>query len=209
MHLKKGDIMDLRLKDLNSEQYEKILDFSKKVVDRKYYLTIFQDSCCEFIDEIGWVFDKDEIEDVKILNCLKDYTLCEKYEVKNEEYFDKDELEKDGYELYYAEATIHSGIWLYEYSGKLRDRWDSGIAGIIAIKHNSKDVHFGHKVFKDFLEIWQKCTDGDFYGYRIEDNFGEDIDYGGGFWDVEKIKERLPEYITDEQFKKACDNIVY
>lgn len=98
---------------------------------------------------------------------------------------------------------------MYEYSGSLRDRWDSGIAGIIAIKHHSKDVHFGYKVFKDFLEVWQKCSDGDFYGYEVYDNYGETIDCCGGFWNTKDIKSYLPDYITEKQFSDACNNIKY
>lgn len=199
--------MNLIIYDLSQKQYDKILQFAKSIVEKKYYLSIVRDDCVDFENEMNIVFDRPEIEDVKILNCLKDYTLCKKYEVKNEDYWDKEELLKEGYELYYAEATIHSGIWLYEYTGALRDRWDSGIAGIVAIKHTSKDVHFGSQVFKSFLETWQKCYDGDFYGYRITDNFGEEIDSCWGFWDTKSIKEVLPDYITEEQFKQACDNI--
>lgn len=199
--------MDISIKDVSQEQYDKIMSFVKDVVPRKYDLKIWQDGCIDWENEIELVFETPEIQDVKILNCLRNCSLCRKYEVENEDYFDKDELIKEGYELYYAEATIHSGIWLYEFSGSLRDRWDSGIAGIIAIKHNSKDVHFGHKIFENFLETWQKCNDGDFYGYTVTDNYGEEIDSCGGFWDVESMKDFLPDYITDEQIEKAKDNV--
>ena len=201
--------MDLKITDLTQEQHNKIMDFSKTVVERKFSILIYRDDCVDYKNEIELVFDTPEIEDVKILNCLKDYTLCKKYEVKNEEYWDKEELLKDGYELYYAEATIHSGIWLYEYNGALRDRWDSGIAGIVAIKHTSSDVHFGSKVFKEFLETWQKCNDGDFYGFRVFDNFGEEIDSCWGFWDTESMWDSVPDCITKEQFDNACNNIQY
>lgn len=209
MDFKKEVVMDLTIKDLSSEQYDKILNFANSLVERKYYLRIFRDDFVDYEEEINLVFDRDEIDDVKILNCLKDYTLCKNYEVKNADYFDKEELLANGYQLFYCEATIHSGIWLYEYSGALRDRWDSGIAGIVAIKHHSKDVHFGHKIFKEFLEVWQKCSDGDFYGFEVYDNYGETIDCCSGFYEIKDIKEQLPDCITEEQFKQACDNIQY
>lgn len=201
--------MDLKISDLTQEQYDKILNFANSIVGKKYHLSIFRDDCIDWENEIELVFETPEIEDVRILNCLRNYSLCKKYEVKNEEYFDKDELIKDGYEIYYAEATIHSGICIYEHSGSLRDIWDSAIAGIIAIKHKSSDVHFGHKIFKSFLETWQKVNDGDFYGFSIVDNFGDKIDSCGGFWNVDDIKEYLPEYITQEQFENAKENIRY
>lgn len=195
--------MDLTIKDLSSEQYEKICKFSQDLVGKKYFLSIFRDDYVDFDEEVALVFDTPEIEDVKIMNNLRDHKLCPKYECD----FDKDELIEDGYCIFYLEATIHSGIWLYEYNGSLRDRWDSGIAGIVAIK--CKDRHFAYKVFKDFITTWQKCSDGDFYGFRIEDNFGEVVDSCCGFWDTNSIKEYMPDYITEQQFSDACNNIKY
>lgn len=91
--------MDLTIKDLSPEHYDKILKFANSLVERKYYLKIFQDDCVDWKSEIEYVFDKPEIEDVKIVNCLKNYSLCNKYEVDD---FDKEELVKEGYQLYYA-----------------------------------------------------------------------------------------------------------
>lgn len=81
---KEGCVMDLKITDLTQEQYNKIMDFSKTVVERKYKLSIWKDDCIDWKNEIELVFDTPEIEDVKILNCLKDYHLCRKYEVKKE-----------------------------------------------------------------------------------------------------------------------------
>ena len=139
------------------------------------------------------------------MNNLKDYTLCKKYEI-DEESFDKDELQKDGYHLFYIEAYIHSGIAIYEYTGALKDKWDCGIAGIVAIKG---DFKVAYKSFKDFLKVWQKCNNGEFYGFRIENQYGEDIDCCGGFFELEDLKEYLPSYITEQQYNDAINNIQY
>lgn len=199
--------MNLTIKNLTEEQYNNILDYAKTQTKEQYILTIFYDTFVDYKTEIESCFDnKEEIEDIKILNNLRNYTLCKKYEVKNEEYFDREELKKDGYHLFYIESYIHSGIAIYEYSGTLRDRWDSGIGGIVAIKGDKK---VAYESFKDFLKVWQKCNDGEFYGYRIENQFGEYIDDCGGFWEIKDLKESLPDYITEEQFKKAVENIEY
>ena len=199
--------MNLTIKNLTEEQYNNILDYAKTQTKEQYILTIFYDTFVDYETEIECCFDnREEIEDIKILNNLKDYTLCKKYEVKNEEYFNKEELQKDGYHLFYIEAYIHSGIRLYEFNGALKDRWDSGIAGIVAIKG---DFKIAYKSFKEFLRVWQKCNDGEFYGYRIENQFGEDIDCCGGFFEIEDLKESLPDYITEQQYKNALNNIQY
>lgn len=194
--------MNLTIKNLTQEQYKKILNFADSITEKKHFLTIFREDGDNFDTEISACFDREEIEDIKIINNLKNYQLCNKYEGN----YDKEELQKEGYNLFYLEATIHSGIWLYEFSGALRDKWDSGIAGIIAIKGDAK---VGYEAFKDFIKVWQKYADGDFYGYTITDRFGDDIDCCGGFWSIEELKEALPDYITEEQIKEAIKNIRY
>lgn len=194
--------MNLTIKNLTKEQYNKIMEFARKQTKEEYILTIFQDTFVDYETEINCCFEREEIEDIKILNNLRDYTLCKKYETE----FEPEELKKDGYHLFYIESYIHSGIAIYEYSGTLRDRWDCGIGGVVAIKGDKK---VAYESFKEFLKVWQKCNDGEFYGYRIENQFGDDIDCCGGFWELKDLKESLPDYITEQQFKDAVDNIQY
>ena len=195
--------MDIEITDLTVEEHNKIMEFAKQQVKEKFILTIFYDTCDNTDMEKSYCFDNEKIEDVKIMNNLKDYYLCKEFETE----FDVEEMKKEGYFLFYIESYIHSGITLYEFDGALKDRWDSGIAGIVAIK--SKDFKIAYESFKNFIKLWNKINNGEFYGYRIVNNFGEDIDCCGGFWELEDLRESLPDYITEEQFNKAKENILY
>lgn len=195
--------MDIKITDLTVEEHNKIMEFAKQQVKEKFILTIFYDTCDNPDIEKSYCFDNEKIEDVKIMNNLKDYYLCKELETE----FDVEEMKKEGYFLFYIESYIHSGITLYEFDGALKDKWDSGIAGIVAIK--SKDFKIAYESFKNFIKLWNKINNGEFYGYRIENNFGEDIDCCGGFWELEDLKDSLPDYIMEEQFNKAKENILY
>ena len=198
--------MDISIKDVSQEQYDKIMSFVRDIVPRKYDLSIWVDDCMDWQNEVDLVFERDGIEDVKFLNNLRDYSLFMKNNEVNPEYWDEEELKADGYHLFYIESYIHSGIHIYEYNGCLRDRWDCGIAGIMAIKGDKEKAH---KAFLDYLELYNKISDNDFYGYTVYDNYGEMVDSCGGFWDVKDMREYIPDYITDEQIEKAKDNIQY
>lgn len=198
--------MEFRVSGIDENQYKKLLEFSEKIVEKKYDISIWVDDCMDWQNEIDIIFDGRGFEDIKFLNNLRHYSLFMKENEVSEEYWDSEELEKEGYHLFYIESYIHSGIHLYEYNGCLRDRWDSGIAGIMAIKGDKKEAH---KAFLEYLEVYNKISDGDFYGYTVTDNYGEVIDSCGGFWDVESMKDFIPSCITDEQIKKASENIRY
>ena len=201
--------MDLKITDLTQEQYNKIMDFSKTVVERKYKLSIWQDDCIDCQNEIDMVFEGRGIEDIKFLNNLNRYTLFMENNQVGENWSEEDMQDlqtNEGYHLFYIESYIHSGIHIYEYSGSLRDRWDCGIAGIMALKGDKKECR---KAFEEYLKVYNKISDGDFYGYTVMDNFGELIDSCGGFGDVKDIKEYLPKEITEQEFQYACNNIQY
>lgn len=195
--------MELKLTELTAEEFEKVMNFARQNVKEKFILKIFYDTCCDTDIEKEMIFNRKEIENVKIKNNLRDYYLCKELESD----FDIEEIKKEGYFVFYIEGYSHSGITLYELDGALKDRFDSGIAGAVAIKSN--DFKVAYQSFKDFIKFWNKCNNGEFYGYRIENNFGEDIDCCGGFLELEEIKENLPDYITAEQFKRASENILY
>lgn len=167
--------MDIKITDLTVEEHNKIMEFAKQQVKEKFILTIFYDTCDNTDIEKSCCFNNEKIEDVKIMNNLKDYYLCKEFETE----FDVEEMKKEGYFLFYIESYIHSGITLYEFDGTLKDKWDCGIAGIVAIK--SKDFQIAYNSFKNFIKLWNKINNGEFYGYRIENNFGEDIDCCGSF----------------------------
>lgn len=199
---KKMENLKLTIKNLNEEQYTKIEEFAKKLVGKKYTLTIYHDDCIDAEEETKLAFENDGIEDVKIKNYFRrNYALCREYET---DYFDEEELKAEGYHLFTLEAYEHSGVCIYEHSGSLHDKWDSGICGIVAIKG---EYEIAYKTFKSFIEVWNKVSEGDFYRFEIEDNFGETIDNCGGFWDVDSIWEYLPQEITKEQFEEAKNNI--
>lgn len=195
--------MNIKITDLTEQEHNKIMEFARQQVKEKFILTIFYDTCCNADTEKSCCFDNKNIEDVKIKNNLRDYYLYEEKETE----FDVEEIRKEGYFVFYIESYIHSGITLYEFSGALKDKWDCGIAGIVAIKCN--DFKVAYQSFKDFIKVWNKINNGEFYGYRIENNFGEDIDCCGSFWELEDLKNNLPDYITEEQFNKAKENILY
>lgn len=198
--------MDLKITDLTQEQYNKIMDFSKTVVEKKYSIVVCVDGWVDTEFEKQNCFEVEGIEDFKIKNNLRDYFLWEGHETdfSNEE---AQEMQKEGYHLFYIEGYSHSGICLYEFGGSLRDRWDCGIAGVVAIK--CKDWKIAHQAFLDFIEVWNKINNGEFYGFKVFDNFGEEIDSCWGFWDTESMWDSVPDCITKEQFDKACDNIQY
>ena len=198
--------MDISIKDVSQEQYDKIMSFVRDVVPRKHDLSIWVDDCIDWQNEVDMVFEGQGFEDIKFLNNLRDYSLFMSKNEVNPEYWDEDELRKDGYHLFYIESYIHSGIWLYEFGGRLRDRWDSGIAGIMAIKGDKEKAH---KAFLDYLKLYNKISDNDFYGYTVTDNYGEVVDSCGGFWDIKSMRDYIPDYITDEQIEKASNNIQY
>lgn len=76
----------------------------------------------------------------------------------------------------------------------------------MALKGDEKECR---KAFEEYLEVYNKLSDGDFYGFRVFDNFGEEIDSCWGFWDKESMWDSVPDCITKEQFDNACNNIQY
>jgi hypothetical protein len=55
------------------------------------------------------------------------------------------------------------------------------------------------KVIQEEIKIYNKYVNGEVYRFELYDEQGEQIDSCGGFYDIEDIKEHLPEDWKDEE----------
>lgn len=53
-------------------------------------------------------------------------------------------------------------------------------------------------IIKQELEVYNKYANGEVYAYALFDDAGEIVDSCGGFYDIEDIRENLPEEWKDE-----------
>lgn len=92
----------------------------------------------------------------------------------------------------------HGGV---TYRRGERHGWDEGVAGFyIVTKESAKDipdVDFD-KVIEQELETYTAWANGEVYAFILYDNDGDVIDSCGGFFDIDDIKEYLPEEWKNE-----------
>ena len=58
------------------------------------------------------------------------------------------------------------------------------------------------KVIKQELEVYNKWCNGEVYGFRLYDSFGDELDSCYGFYDIEDIREHLPKEWKKEDLTK-------
>lgn len=94
----------------------------------------------------------------------------------------------------------HSGV---SYSRGEKHGWDSGVAGFyIVTKESAEKVGTPRKLFDkcidNELETYTQWANGEVYCYTLYDEGGDVADSCGGFYDINDIKEYLPDEWKDE-----------
>lgn len=62
------------------------------------------------------------------------------------------------------------------------------------------------KVIRQELEMYNQWISGEVYRFILFNNEGEEVDSGGGFYDIEDIKSNLPEEWKDENLQDYLIN---
>lgn len=108
--------------------------------------------------------------------------------------------------LEFDEKLVHIvPVSKFEHSGVIyrrgeRHGWDEGVAGFYIVTKESAerlykditDVDFD-KVIEQELEVYTAWANGEVYAFILYGDDGEVIDSCGGFFDIDDIKEHLPE----------------
>lgn len=97
----------------------------------------------------------------------------------------------------------HSGV---TYSIGAKSGWDVGVAGFYLVEVNDETKTYTDERIAGLvageLETYTKYCNGDVYGFVLYDEAGEVVDSCGGFYDIEDIKDYLPEEWKDEELNK-------
>jgi len=119
--------------------------------------------------------------------------------------------EETGYHIeaiYPITKYEHSGV---SYSLGAKHGFDYSNNGFYIVTTESqkevgtKEKDF-EKVIKEELEVYNKWCNGEIYRFVLYDSKGEWIDSCGGFFDIEDIREHLPEEWKDEDLSEYLIN---
>ena len=111
-----------------------------------------------------------------------------------------------------AKVVYSNFISKYEHSGVsfslgITNGWDSGINGMVFVTEEDMNEYYleleevENRVLTEIhtLNSW---VNGDVYRFKLYDSEGEEEDSCGGFYDLEDIREELPEEFQEEELQK-------
>jgi hypothetical protein len=180
-----------------------------------YKINIFQDECAEN--------PRKEWDNATTMLCFHSrYNLGDKNPYHKDEFSSWEEFEKEIIRTY--KPVVIKPVYLYDHSGitvstsPFGCSWDSGQVGFIFVsREQALHEYGGKKVTKKhkewayrIIESEMKCYDyyvrGDVYGFKVEDENGEEIDSCWGFYGSNHkesgLIEHAMDYIPEEELKK-------
>lgn len=100
------------------------------------------------------------------------------------------------------------------YSRGMHNGWDSGVFGFYIITKKQWEDNVGCKFTEDHanklidgeLEVYTNYANGEVYQFTLYDEHGEVVDSCGGFYDIEDIREYLPEEWAKEDLQEYFKN---
>lgn len=162
-------------------------------LNKKYRIEVWYDTDVDYL----WDDIQSFLDGIEIFSNLKNYKIAldeKRYEGN------KEELEKEGYDLRPIYAYIHSGIALsLGRVGQFSDQFDSGLAGFAAVK--GKFTPEQEKALEEYIDEYNELEGSTIYGFSIYDENDDIVDSCGGFICSESIEATAGDmegYISDE-----------
>lgn len=126
----------------------------------------------------------------------------------------KKQLETLGHNVLYIVPVSRYEHGNVVYKRGVHNGWDSGVCGFYIITKKKWDVHVGgdftedhaNKLIDGELEAYTNYANGEVYQFTLYDEHGEVVDSCGGFYDIEDIREYLPEEWAKEDLQEYFKN---